>query len=467
VSVISAHFATDFMKPNFESNGRATAVFALVVLSAVRLAAQDTTHVRRLSLGDAARLAARQSAAAEAARYSADQAGARVKERRADLLPSVSASALQQGESINTATFGISFPSAPGQPPLFNPNGQVIGGIHSLDLRGRFSQTLLDVGALKRMQSARADARASDADARNVAEQAAATAAASYLGVQRADAQLSARIADSVLADSLLVIARAQVRAGVGVGLDVTRAQSQLASVRAQLIAARNQLARARLDLLRALGLPLDSDVQLADSLGALPVCDTLPDEQAAIERALRQRPDLRAASERLRASEQSLAATKAERLPTLSVYGNQGVIGKKPSDLLGTYTWGVQVTLPILDGFGRQARAEEREAAAREVEVRRRDLRQQASIEVRGALLDIASAREQLAAAGEQLRLAREELAQARDRFRAGVAGNADVITAALRVNDSRTNVIDALTSYQSARVALATAQGAVTTLP
>jgi len=49
---------------------------------------------------------------------------------------------------------------------------------------------------------------------------------------------LSARIADSVLAADLLTIAREQLTAGVGVALDVTRAQSQLAGSRAQLIAA-------------------------------------------------------------------------------------------------------------------------------------------------------------------------------------------------------------------------------------
>jgi outer membrane protein len=235
--------------------------------------------------------------------------------------------------------------------------------------------------------------------------------------------------------------------------------------VRAQLIAARNRRDRARLDLLRALGLPLDSDVQLADSLTGLPVQDSLPDEQAAIERALRQRPDLLAADQQLQAARQGLTAINAERFPTLSVFGDQGLVGKS-DHLLGTYTWGVQVTLPILDGFRREGRAEEQRAAAREIEVGRHDLAQRAAIEVRGALLDLTDAREQLDAARERLRLAQQELSQAQDRFRAGVAGNADVITALLEVNDSRTQLVDALTTYQSGRVELARAQGSVTTL-
>ncbi len=103
----------------------------------------------------------------------------------------------------------------------------------------------------------------------------------------------------------------------------------------------------------------------------------------------------------------------------------------------------------------------------ASEIDVRRRDLRQQAAIEVRGALLDLASAHEEADAVREALRLAQQEVAQAQERFRAGVAGNADVITASLALNSARTQAVDALSSYQGAKVALARAVGSVTALP
>jgi outer membrane protein TolC len=103
----------------------------------------------------------------------------------------------------------------------------------------------------------------------------------------------------------------------------------------------------------------------------------------------------------------------------------------------------------------------------ASEIDVRRRDLRQQAAIEVRGALLDLASAREEADAVREALRLAQQEVSQAQERFRAGVAGNADVITASLSLNSARTQAVDALSSYQAAKVALARAVGSVTALP
>ena len=81
-------------------------------------------------------------------------------------------------------------------------------------------------------------------------------------------------------------------------------------------------------------------------------------------------------------------------------------------------------------------------------------------------AVLNLASSIEAVAAARERLTLAEQEVSQARERFQAGVAGNADVITAALSLNAARTLLVDALTSYQASRVALARAQGVISTL-
>jgi outer membrane protein TolC len=70
------------------------------------------------------------------------------------------------------------------------------------------------------------------------------------------------------------------------------------------------------------------------------------------------------------------------------------------------------------------------------------------------------------VAAARERLSLAEQEVAQARERFQAGVASNADVITASLTLTTARTQLVDAQVNYQAARVALARAEGSITTL-
>ena len=65
------------------------------------------------------------------------------------------------------------------------------------------------------------------------------------------------------------------------------------------------------------------------------------------------------------------------------------------------------------------------------------------------------------MSAAQERVRLAEQEVSQASERFRAGVSGNADVFTASISLNGARTQVVDALASYQTARIALARAEG------
>lgn len=420
----------------------------------------------RLSLGEAARLAAHQSNTVQTAEQRVAEAVARVRQSRAALLPELSANALQSGRTFNSVTFGITLPTAPGQPPLFNPNGEVLGPVNTLDLRGHVQANIFDYSVLARMRTAETAVSAARADISSASEQAAGQAAAAYIRVLRGNAQLDARIADSTLARELLTIAQSQLEAGVGVALDVTRAQSQLAGVRAQLISARNERERAQLDLRRALNLTLDAPLELTDSLSSIVPDGLALEEGAATARALRDRPDLRAAEEQLRAAQQTVSAIRSERLPSLSVFGDDGVIGKNASRLLPTYTYGIQLSLPVFDGFRREGRIQEQEATARELDVRHRDLEQQAALDVRGALLDLTAARDQVSATRERLRLAEQEVAQARERFRAGVAGNADVVTASLTLNAARSQYVDALTALQQARVSVARAEGAVTQL-
>lgn len=440
--------------------GAGLSVLAALLAFAARVASAQAPAPRRLSLGDAARLAASQTAVVQSAQLRVDQARARVTQSRSSLLPQVGLSPSWTNHTVNSASFGFNFPAPAGEKPLLDPNGQIIGPVRFWDFRGEVSQTLLDPGAAERVRAARAGVTAASAEVATASESAASNAALAYLRALRAEATLQALVADSTLAVDLLNVARNQLEAGVGVGLDVTRAQSQLAGARAQLIVARNDRNRTQLDLKRSLNLSLDQSLQLSDSLTEPVTVDTA--EAPAVARALENRPDIRAAEAEFEAAERQVAATRATRLPTVNAFANSGPTGFV-DHLLNTYTYGVQVSWPVFEGRKREGQTEEQQAIAREIEVRRRDLQQQTAADVRAALLDLASAREQVDAARARQSLAELEVQQARDRFNAGVAGNADVITASVTLNSARTGLIDALASYQLARVSLARAQGTV----
>ena len=450
------------MHKNLSSFIIASAFLAIAGSASAQQPASDSTL--RLSLADAIRLAGRQSAAVEGAQARVGAAEARVTQRRSDLLPNLSAAVAERGTTINSATFPIDFPSTPGQPPLFDPRGQILGPVNTFDARARISQSLYDPAARSRVAQARTGVLAAAADVASASDLASGQAANAYLAVLRADAAYTARLQDSTLAAELLGIAQNQLSAGTGVLLDVTRARSQLVNSRSQLIVARNERDRTRVELARALGLP-PMRIELTDELNSLATTAAVS-EVVALDNANRNRKDLQAIELQARAARQQADAIRAERLPSVGVVADEGLSQRNGRNYLPTYDWGIQLSVPVFDGNRRQGRVEEQVNVARELEVRARDLRVQVEADVRTATIGLASSTEAVAAARERLSLAEQEVAQARERFQAGVSGNADVITASLTLNAARTQLIDALTSYQASRVALARAQGTITTL-
>lgn len=421
----------------------------------------------RLTLGDAARLAAAQNGVVDVARARVTQAQARARQRRGALIPDLAAGVQQAERTLNSATFGFTFANPVTGQPLLRPDGELIGPVPTVDLRYRVQAPLLDLGRVASWRAAQAATGAASADVEAQAELAAALAAATYVRAARAEAQLAARRADSSLAADLVRIATDQLQAGVGIALDVTRAESQLANVRAQIIGARNERDRTLLELRRVTGMTEGAPLELADSLAGLPFEPQTLSAPDALSAALVGRADVRALEAQERAQQQAAQAIRWERTPQLGLVVDHGVVGRNWERLLPTYTWGVQLSVGLFDGFRRESRLEEQVAVARETEARLKELRAQNSLEVRTALLDLASAREQVEAVAERLRLAELEVSQAQDRFRAGVAGNADVISALLSLNAARTMRNDALASYQGSRVSLAKAVGDVRRLP
>ena len=439
----------------------------LLLVAVISTAGRSLPAQTALSLGDAARLAAKQSGGVDVARQRVSQAEARVTQRRGALFPDLAAGLAQAERNINSATFGFAFTNPVTGKPLLRPDGEIIGPVPIVDMRYRLQQPLLDLGNVAKWRAAQSSVLAASADVQAQAEMAAATAAAVYVRAARAEAQLSSRRADSALAADLLRIARDQLQAGTGIALDVTRAESQLANVRAQIIGARNERDRGLLELKRAVGLPLDAPLTLSDSLAGMPVGDVAPDAVSALARATESRADVKALLAQETAQRAATQAIKWERTPQLGLVVDQGVIGKNWNRMLPTYSWGVQLSVGLFDGFRREGRVQEQIAASRETDAKLRDLRAQSALEVRAALLDLSAALEQVDAVRERLRLAEQEVAQAQERFRAGVAGNGDVITALLSLNQARTLRNDALASYQGSRVALARAMGEVQKLP
>ena len=434
-------------------------VIVLAGLGAAPLAAQAPV---RLSFADAVRRAAGEAPTVQLATLRTDEADARVRQTRAALLPSLGLSGAWVNRTFNSQSLGITFPdSAPFRFP------QLIGPFNNYDGRVTVTQALFDWSNVTRVRAANAQADGSRAERMVTVEGAAQVAALGYLRAARAEAVVAARQADSSIAAELVTLAAAQKAAGVSAAIDVTRARTQLVRAEGLLIVARNERDRAHIDLARSLGLDPATPLVLTDTLaGTLGAADVPAERDALVTAALAGRPDLGAELARGTAARRTGSAIRAERLPRLGVEADYGVNGLTAPSAISTRQVAVLVTVPILDGFRREARLSEQDAIVRESQVRERDLRQQITADVDAALLDFRSAQAQQAVAAEQLQLAEDELSQARQRFKAGVAGNIEVIDAQSNLIRARDTDIDARLTAAAARVALARAAGVARTL-
>ncbi len=450
---------------SLSNSRRLGAVLAWLVAAPSFLGAQQpaTPTPLRLSFADAVRVASGQATPVELATLRTTEADARVRQARSALLPSLAISGAWVNRTFNSKSLGISFPTPPGQPGL----PDLIGPFDNYDGRVRATQTVFDWSSVKRVRAAGAQADGTRAERGATVESAAQTAAAAYLRAARAAAVVAARRADSSIAAELVTLAEAQKRAGVSAAIDVTRARTQLVTAQGLLIIAQNELDRGRIALARALAIDPATPLELADTLAAGLGNAAVPgDRQAAVAAALAGRPDLQAEVARGAAARQTGSAIRAERLPRLDLEADYGVNGLTMPSAISTRQVALQVTVPILDGFHREARIAEQNATVSESRVRERDLRQQIAADVDAALLDLRSAEAQQSVAAERLRLATDELAQARERFKAGVAGNIEVIDAQSNLIRARDTDIDARFAAASARVALARAVGVASTL-
>jgi len=436
---------------------RKRSVLALVIALVVPVGLRAQDGPLSLSFAAAVSRAAGAAPVLTLAGLQTEEARARVREARAPLLPGFSATGSWVNQTLNKDAFGVQFPNLPGF-----PSGRRIGPFDLFDARLRVTQTLFDYAGIMRVRVARSQLASVQADSGLAAESAVQAAALAYLRALRARAIVAARLADSALAAELVRLAQAQLDAEVGTAIDVTRARTQLVTAVGGLVLAKNLEARTRIDLARVMGLEPDTPLALTDTLAAaLPLAELPATRDSLIALALEHRPDLVAEQARGFAARRAGSAISAERLPRVDLSANYGANGLSFGDAIATRLIALQVTIPILDGFRRESRQAQQQAGVRASDVRMAELRRQVAADVDAARLDLSSAEQQQAIAVDGLQLAQQELDQSRERFKAGVAGNIEVINAQLSFVRARDADIDARFGAAVARVALARAVG------
>lgn len=441
---------------------RASRLVALIAVIEPVFAQQLQTRppVLQLSLKQAVELALAPegSTRVKLAEEAMKQAESEANQSRAALLPDFESYFQEENETNNLKAYGFQFPNIP-IPGFTIPT--FVGPFNVVDARASVNQTVFDFSAIRRYQASKVAVQATKLDNEGTRNQVTDQVARAYLAGLQAKAALDTAQANVELSDALLKLAQQQKEAGTGTGIEITRAEVQLANDRQHLLVAENDVTRTRLQLLKVIGLRLDNPVELTDELTYIPMENL--DEAQSLATALQMRAELKAQGQREENAKLSYSATTLERLPSVNAFGNYGELGTGINEALPTRAVGVTVRVPIFDGGRREARRAESASLYRQQRIRTQDLRDQIELDVRVALDSLRSAAAQVKAAEEGLMLSQNELAQAERRYKAGVSTGVEVTDAQTRLARARDNRISALYNYNLARIDLGTATGTI----
>jgi outer membrane protein TolC len=403
-----------------------------------------------LSLDDAVRRGLQYNLGAVGYNQAVRVAEAQRQIERSNLLPNISSNLLVTDQQINLAALGFSgFPGIP----------TVVGPFHYYDLRAGVSQTVFDLTRLKNYRASQESSRAVQLSSRDARDLVVLAVTGGYLQVIAAGARVESARAQVATAQAAYQQAVDRHNAGVVPRIDVTRSQVELQTEQQRLTALENDLGKQKLYLGRLIGLPPGQEFSIADTVPFAPLTNLAIDQ--ALLRAYANRSDLKAAESQVHAAELAKQAALAERLPSVHLGGDYGVIGPSPQNSHGTFGVTGSVRFPIFQGGRVRGDIEQADAILEQRRAEQQDLRGRIDAEVRAAFLDLHSAESQVKVAESNRGLAQETLTQARDRFAAGVADTLEVVQAQQAVAAAEQDYIASLYSHNLAKASLARAMG------
>jgi outer membrane protein TolC len=374
---------------------------------------------------------------------------------RSALMPNVSGSLSEtvQQTDLRAAGLRISSPF----PGVGIPS--IVGPFNYFDLRARLTQTVADLTAWNNYRSARETLSADEFFAQDSRDLVVLAVGGAYLQVIAARARVESAKAQLETANALYQQTAQQRSVGLLAQIDVNKSQVQMLTEKQRLASLQNDLAKQKINLARLTGLPPNDRYELSDDV---PFAEApVTGEEDAVAQALMQRADIKAAQAQIRAAERTVAAARAERLPSLSLNADYGVIGTNPAESHGTFTVAGTLRIPIWQGGRTEGDIEQANAAVAQRRAELEDLRSRVESEVRNAFLDLQTAVSQVGVARQNLDVTRETLTLTRQRFDAGITDSVEVSQAQSSVASAELDYINSVFAHNVAKLSLARAAG------
>ncbi|MEO8704537.1 MAG: TolC family protein [Kofleriaceae bacterium] len=393
----------------------------------------------RLSIEDALRAADTASAGLAIAREEVDRSRDSITSARSGWLPSVTGSS-SYTRTLRSEFEGISF-GAPGE-EVELPFGQ--RNVWRLGLI--VQQPIFDGGKTSAsLKLARAGVRAGEHGVRAARAQAVLLVGQAYydavLAQRQVDiGQVSLEQSDKTLADTKL-----NFEQGAAPEFDLVRAEVARDNQRSSLIRFRTQRDLAFVSLKRLVALPLDRPLELVSPLDAADLDAVVVTAKSVAKVGDAQRAPVEQAREVVQMRQASLGVAKADRLPQLSALSDLGFVdyANQPfnSDWRTNWTVGINLSVPIFDGFRRSAAVRSAKSDVRIARAQLDDATRRSQVEAFQADADIAAANATLETTARTVAQAKRAYQIAELRFQQGASTHLELVDSRVQLETAQLN--------------------------
>lgn len=256
-----------------------------------------------------------------------------------------------------------------------------------------------------------------------------------------------------------LKIAEAFYKAGTQAQYDVTKAQVDVANARLNLIRSQNQIKVSKLLLENSMGVKIPNDFIITDSLRY----DSLNLSIDSVKSiALNNRNDLKSLKLKLSAQKSLASSLWSQHLPSMSAFGNYNWNGFD-FPLYSRWTAGINLSIPIFQGFAVNAQVQQAEAQIKNLEASIEQLTLSILSEVQQDYLSVIEAKNMISAADQLVLQAEENYKLANGRYKSGVGSATEITDAQLALSNARYSNIQAHYSYLTSLVRLKRSMGLI----
>ena len=287
------------------------------------------------------------------------------------------------------------------------------------------------------------------------------------LAAERERLRLAGQLRDSQR--RTLDLTERQAELGAASGLQRARAQTAFEAARGEAARSAAAVLQARLALEMLAGQPLSESLLPTGLAGSATALPEIPGDMPAA--VLLQRPDLRAAEQRLQAAAFDVGAARAARFPRLTLTASAGTRSADLDGLFqpGSSIWSLlpRLDLPLFDGGARRAQVEASQATRREALALYESALQSAFREVADALAVRDSLTERLASQQAQAEAAQRSLDLAGRSYRLGGASQLELLDAQRQLTAAQQGLVSLRQTEQANRVTLLRALGGRWTPP